>query len=76
MAVNRLSQLDLARRWAISPRTLERWRWTGEGPRYIKLVGRVVYRLEDVETFENARVHDSTSRLAPADADGPAQVRQ
>jgi hypothetical protein len=76
MAVNRLSQLDLARRWAISPRTLERWRWTGEGPRYIKLVGRVVYRLEDVEAFENARVHDSTSRLAPVDAGGPAQVRQ
>jgi hypothetical protein len=62
MTINHLSQLDLARRWAISPRTLERWRWTGEGPRYIKLVGRILYRLDDVEVFENARVHDSTSR--------------
>jgi len=76
MPINHLSQLDLARRWSISPRTLERWRWTGEGPRYIKLVGRIVYRLEDVETFENARVHDSTSRPAPADAGLPAQVRE
>jgi hypothetical protein len=64
--VHHLSQLDLARRWAISPRTLERWRWTGEGPRYIKLVGRIVYRLEDVEVFENARLHESTSRPVPA----------
>jgi predicted site-specific integrase-resolvase len=77
MTINHLSQLALARRWAISPRTLERWRWTGEGPRYIKLVGRIVYRLEDVETFENARMHDSTSRPVAAGAPLPlAQVRQ
>jgi hypothetical protein len=60
MSINHLSQLDLSRRWAISPRTLERWRWTGEGPRYIKLVGRIVYRLEDVERFEHSRLYDST----------------
>ncbi|WP_291856624.1 helix-turn-helix domain-containing protein [Bradyrhizobium sp.] len=60
MPINHLSQLDLARRWSISPRTLERWRWTGEGPRYIKLVGRIIYRLEDVEAFEHSRLHDST----------------
>jgi predicted site-specific integrase-resolvase len=71
MPINHLSQLDLARRWAISPRTLERWRWTGEGPRYIKLVGRIVYRQEDVDAFEKARLHDSTSQpvLATAAAD-------
>jgi hypothetical protein len=62
MPINHLSQLDLARRWAISPRTLERWRWTGDGPRYIKLVGRIVYRLEDVEAFEHSRLHDSTKQ--------------
>jgi hypothetical protein len=52
-----LNQIDLSRRWRISPRTLERWRWLGIGPRYIKIGGRVVYRLEDIETFETARVH-------------------
>jgi hypothetical protein len=66
--INHLSQLDLARRWAISPRTLERWRWTGEGPRYVKLVGRIVYRLEDVEAFENKRLHESTSKTVPYQA--------
>ncbi len=51
----------LARRWAMSPRTLERWRWTGGGPRYLKVGKRIVYRLEDVEAFEAVRLHESTS---------------
>ncbi len=53
-------QVELARRWKLSPRTLERWRWTGEGPRFIKLGGRVVYRLEDVEAFEAENLRSST----------------
>jgi hypothetical protein len=73
-SIHHLSQLDLARRWAISPRTLERWRWTGEGPRYVKLVGRIVYRLEDIEAFENARMHDSTSQ--PVSDDGASLTHE
>ncbi len=47
-----LGQVHLARRWNVSPRTLERWRWLGQGPCYLKVGGRVLYRLEDVEAFE------------------------
>ena len=47
-----LNQKQLARRWGLSPRTLERWRRRGQGPDYLKLVGRVSYRLSDVEAFE------------------------
>ena len=47
-----VNQKELAARWKISHRTLERWRWVQEGPRYLKIGGRVVYRLSDVETFE------------------------
>jgi len=47
-----LNQTELAARWKISPRTLERWRWVGEGPQYLKIGGRVIYRIEDVEAFE------------------------
>jgi hypothetical protein len=47
-----LSQVQLARRWQLSPRTLERWRCYGNGPAFLKLGGRVVYRLDDVEAFE------------------------
>jgi hypothetical protein len=50
--VQHLHQAELARRWRISPRTLERWRWLGRGPGYLKLGGRVVYRVVDVEAFE------------------------
>ncbi len=52
MATRHLSQIELAARWNISHRTLERWRTVGEGPRFIRLIGRVVYRLEDVEAYE------------------------
>ena len=54
-------QVELARRWKLSPRTLERWRWTGEGPKFVKLGGRVVYRLSDVEAFEAENVQSRTA---------------
>lgn len=50
--IKHLNQVELSRRWSLSPRTLERWRWLGLGPAYLKIGGRVVYQLEDVETFE------------------------
>lgn len=55
-----LDQRTLATRWQLSPRTLEQWRWQGRGPRFLKIGGRVVYRLEDVETFETANLHVNT----------------
>ena len=62
MATKHLNQIDLAARWNISHRTLERWRWTGEGPRFVKLGGRVVYRLEDIEEYEREQIRASTAR--------------
>lgn len=61
MATKHLNQIDLADRWNISHRTLERWRWTGEGPRFIKLGGRVLYRLGDVEAFEAEQLRSRTA---------------
>jgi len=55
-----LNQTHLAERWRISSRTLEQWRWQGRGPRYLKIGGRVVYRLSDIEAFESASVHANT----------------
>lgn len=46
---------QLAERWNIAVSTLERWRCMGTGPNYIKLgenTGRVLYRTEDIEKFE------------------------
>jgi predicted site-specific integrase-resolvase len=68
MTIRHLNQNELANRWNISARTLERWRWTGEGPQYIKIGGRVVYRQEDVEVFEADQTRKST-------ADNPASMQ-
>ena len=68
MTVQHLNQVQLAARWNISPRTLERWRWVGDGPRYLKIGGRVVYRLVDIEAYEAAqlRLAEPESRPSPA----------
>ena len=55
--VRHLNQVDLSRRWKLSPRTLERWRWLEQGPRYLKVGGRVVYRIEDIEAYEEQQLH-------------------
>jgi len=60
MEASHLNQIELAVRWRVSHRTLERWRWTGEGPRFIKLGGRVVYRLSDIEEYEQTMIRAST----------------
>lgn len=64
MSVRHLHQADLARRWNISPRTLERWRWLGQGPRFLKIGGRVAYRLEDIEAFEAAQLRTSSAAVS------------
>jgi hypothetical protein len=56
-----LNQSELSIRWKISPRTLERWRWLGTGPRYHKIGGRVVYRIDDVHEWENSRTFRCTA---------------
>ena len=61
MPLTHLHQIELARRWKLSPRTLERWRWLGQGPRHLKIGGRVVYKLDDIEAFEADSVRTSTS---------------
>lgn len=35
----------------LSPRTLEKWRTQGRGPKYARLGNAVVYRKEDLQAF-------------------------
>ena len=63
--IRHFTQRDLAQRWAMSERTLESWRWRGFGPDYLRLGGRIVYRLADVEAFEHEQLRSSTSRASP-----------
>ncbi len=61
-----LTEADLASRWAMSPKTLQRWRMEGRGPHYLKLGKRVSYPLNAVIAFENCVQHVSTSQRALA----------
>lgn len=72
MVVRHMDQTDLAERWNISARTLERWRWIGEGPRYVKLGGRVRYRLEDVEAYEAQQARASTAETGEGQRPPPS----
>ena len=48
-----MSENELAQHWGVSPKTLQRWRSEGRGPRYLKLSKRVVYPLVEIRTFES-----------------------
>jgi hypothetical protein len=69
-SIKHFNQVELSRRWSISPRTLERWRWLGHGPRFLKIGGRVVYRLDDIETFETQQMRISTAEAVQNDKSG------
>ena len=62
MTTRHLNQRELAERLNISPRTLERWRWIGTGPTFLKVEGRVIYRLADVEAYERAQLRKGTAK--------------
>lgn len=54
-ATQHYRQRDLATRWGLSIRSLERWRSLGQGPSFLKLGGRVCYTIEDILAFEKAQ---------------------
>ncbi|MCM2256577.1 MAG: helix-turn-helix domain-containing protein [Vicinamibacteria bacterium] len=47
----------------ISPKTLERWRVEGSGPRFVKLGRRVGYRRQDLLDWAASRTRRSTSDI-------------
>jgi predicted DNA-binding transcriptional regulator AlpA len=52
---------EAARFLGLSGRTLEKHRTYGTGPRYSKLGGRVVYKLEDLQAWVERGAKASTS---------------
>ncbi|MFI1989812.1 DNA-binding protein [Actinoplanes sp. NPDC020271] len=47
-----LTPTHLAKRWSVTAGHLANQRSAGIGPAYLKLGGRVLYRLVDIETYE------------------------
>lgn len=55
-----MNETELAARWNLSPKTLQRWRSEGRGPRYMKMSKRVVYPIDEVFDFESRALHSAT----------------
>ena len=51
-----LTEQVLAQRWHCSTSRLQRWRAANTGPSYLKIGGKVLYRQEDIRTFEVAHL--------------------
>lgn len=51
------SEKALARKWGISCRTLQKWRWRGTGPPYIKIGIAVRYSPESIKKFEEEHMY-------------------
>jgi hypothetical protein len=58
-----ISEAELARRSAISARTLQGWRAKGRGPRWVRLGRRVLYPMHEAELF----LHNGASPKAARD---------
>ncbi len=47
-----MTEKELAKKWHLSAKTLQRWRWLKSGPHYIKIGGRIRYTSDNIKNFE------------------------
>lgn len=55
-----INEVEPAERWNLSPKTLQRWRSEGRGPRFMKMSRRVVYPMDEILEFESEALRAST----------------
>ena len=55
-----MNENEPAARWNISPKTLQRWRSEGRGPRFMKMSKRVVHPIDEVFIFESQALRSAT----------------
>ncbi len=71
-----LSEVDLAARWAMSSKTLTRWRTIRRGPPFVKLGKTVRYAMSDVLEFERHGLRKPLPRQVAPDEPTPPDVIQ
>lgn len=59
-----MKQEEVAELYGLSTAWLERARWAGNGPRYVKFGRAVRYRLADLDEYVSRRERTSTSEVA------------
>ena len=67
------TETELALRWNVSAKTLQRWRSDGVGPPYIKLSKAVRYPVDEIVVYEQANRQGmpNDAALPPLVADAP-----
>jgi predicted DNA-binding transcriptional regulator AlpA len=58
------TEKQLAERWNISVKAIQRWRVVGQGPRWVKLGAAVRYPLAEIERYEDQAIRANTSQTA------------
>lgn len=72
-----LSEVDLAARWAMSSKTLTRWRGKRRGPPFVRLGGAAVrYAMSDVLEFERHGLRKPLPRQVAPNEPTPPEVIQ
>lgn len=61
-----LTNKEAARKLGVSHRTLEDWRLTNRGPRFVKLGRLVRYRMSDLHDFMDQNSFMNTAQAAAA----------
>jgi len=59
-----LTETEASAEYGMSVHWYRRSRWTGDGPRFIKLKGNCLYPRTELETYFNARLVKSTSEAS------------
>ena len=67
MATELLTEAEVAELLGVRPKTLARWRWRGEGPRFRKIGRKVRYARSDLEEYVASSARRSTSDPGPAE---------
>ena len=57
-----ITETELADRWRLSTKILQKWRVAGGGPRFHKFGSAVRYAITDVAHFEEKTARENTSQ--------------
>lgn len=56
-----INEKELSKRWDIKVKSLQRWRWKGDGPPFLKFGHSIRYSISDIESYEKRFRFFSTS---------------
>jgi hypothetical protein len=67
-----LSEKEAAEYLGLTVHTMRRWRWSGDGPRFLKMGSRCLYPIAELDAFQATCLRKSTSDPSPTTKPAPA----